>query len=35
MSEIDLTDLAARHDGSLNLHGYLARPSGEVRGRVW
>ncbi|QYB06275.1 dienelactone hydrolase family protein [Rhodococcus sp. USK10] len=29
MSEIDLTDLAARHDGSLNLHGYLARPSGE------
>jgi carboxymethylenebutenolidase len=28
MSEIDLTDLAARHDGSLNLHGYLARPSG-------
>ncbi|WP_370182663.1 dienelactone hydrolase family protein [Rhodococcus wratislaviensis] len=29
MSEIDLTDLAARHDGSLNLHGYLARPTGE------
>ncbi|MEV0947873.1 dienelactone hydrolase family protein [Rhodococcus sp. NPDC049939] len=29
MSDIDLTDLAVRHNGSRTLQGYLVRPSGE------